>query len=59
MAAKRGKLPRQEQRLQNFVNKCLRSILSIKWSDKIRTKELWESIGQERVELQILRYKWG
>ena len=46
-------------RLQTFVNKCLRSILHIRWHDKVRNEELWERTGQERVEVQILCRKWG
>ena len=46
-------------KLQTFVNKCLRSILNIEWHDKVRNEELWERTGQERVEVQILRCKWG
>jgi hypothetical protein len=29
------------RKLQRFVNKCLRRIMKIKWTDKITTEELW------------------
>ena len=29
------------RRLQIFVNKCLRRIMNIKWTDKITNEELW------------------
>ena len=44
--------------LQTFVNKCLQSILTIKWSAKVRNEELWERTGEERVEVRILHNKW-
>ena len=44
--------------LQSFVNRCLRRILKISWTDRITNEILWERVGQEQVEIQILRRKW-
>ena len=33
------------KKVQTFVNKCLRTILKIKWFDRIRNEELWERAG--------------
>ena len=40
-------------RLQSFVNRCLRLIMGIHWPEIIRNKELWERAGKERLDLQI------
>jgi len=29
------------------------------WPQVIRNKDLWEKIGQERIDIQISRRKWG
>jgi hypothetical protein len=29
------------RRLQTFINKCLRRIINIKWTDKITNEEIW------------------
>ena len=41
-------------RLQVFVNKCLRRILDIHWPDKI-SKELWRKTDQEPVLVYLRR----
>ena len=46
-------------RLQTFVNRCLRNILNIRWEDRVSNENLWEQTEQERIEVQILRRKWG
>ena len=46
-------------RLQTFINRCLRRILSIHWPDTIRNSELWEKTNQGPVEENILRKRWG
>jgi len=38
------------RRLQTFVNKCLRSIMNIKWPDKITNEELWRTIHQKSID---------
>ena len=47
------------QKIQTFINTCLRRIFKIRWPDKINNKELWERGSQEPVAEQILRRKWG
>ena len=48
-----------QQKIQTFINTCLRHIFNIRWPEKIRNEELWEKAGQEPVVKQILRRKWG
>nr|KAG5694946.1 hypothetical protein BaRGS_031229 [Batillaria attramentaria] len=48
-----------QQKIQTFLNTCLRRIFNIRWPEKIRSEELWERAGQEPVAKQILRRKWG
>nr|KAG5708424.1 hypothetical protein BaRGS_026151 [Batillaria attramentaria] len=48
-----------QQKIQTFLNTCLRRIFNIRWPEKIRNEELWERSGQEPVAKQILRRKWG
>ena len=45
-------------KLQSFVNKCLRSI-GIHWPGVIRNEDLWAKTDQERMDIQIRRRKWG
>jgi len=40
-------------RLQIFINKCLRRIMNIKWTDKITNEELWRITKQKPIEIQI------
>jgi len=47
------------RRLQIFVNKCLRRIMNIKWTDKITNEELWRITHQMPIENQITRIKWN
>jgi len=46
------------QKLQSFINKCLRRILKISWTDMVTNEMLWERAGEEPIENQILRRKW-
>nr|KAG5699123.1 hypothetical protein BaRGS_014422 [Batillaria attramentaria] len=48
-----------QEKIQTFLNSCLRRIFNIRWPEKIRNEELWERAGQEPVDKQILRRKWG
>nr|KAG5711528.1 hypothetical protein BaRGS_025955 [Batillaria attramentaria] len=48
-----------QQKIQTFLNTCLRRIFNIRWPEKIRNEELWERAGQEPLAKQILRRKWG
>ena len=47
------------KKIQTFINKCLRYILGIRWPETISNKELWERTGQQPVEIEIRRRKWG
>lgn len=44
---------------QTFINNCLRWIFNIHWSDTIRNSDLWQRMGQQPVEEEIKRRKWG
>nr|KAG5708606.1 hypothetical protein BaRGS_033027 [Batillaria attramentaria] len=46
-----------QQKIQTFLNTCLRRIFNIRWPEKNRNEELWERAGQEPVAKQILRRK--
>jgi hypothetical protein len=45
------------RRLQTFINKCLRQVMSIKWTNKITNKELWRITKQKPIEIQVKRRK--
>jgi hypothetical protein len=47
------------RRLQTFIDKCLRRIMNIKWTDKITNEELWRITKQKPIEIQIKRRKWN
>nr|KAG5708190.1 hypothetical protein BaRGS_021124 [Batillaria attramentaria] len=44
-----------QQKIQTFLNTCLRRIFNIRGPENIRNEELWERAGQEPVAKQILR----
>ena len=46
------------EKIQTFLNTCLRRIYKIQWQEKIQNEDLWERAGQEPVVKQILRRKW-
>nr|KAG5703725.1 hypothetical protein BaRGS_023014 [Batillaria attramentaria] len=48
-----------QQKIQTFLNTCLRRIFNIRWPEKIRNEELWERAGQEPATKQILRKEVG
>ena len=48
-----------KQKLQVFVNKCLRTILRIWWPRRIRNDELWRQTGQRPIEEEIRERAWG
>jgi len=50
---------KKTRRLQIFVNKCLRPITNIKWTDLITNEELWRIAHQKSIENQIKRIKWN
>ena len=45
--------------LHSFVNKCLRRIMNIEWTNKITNEELWRISKQKAIEIQIKRRKWN
>lgn len=45
-------------RIQVFINKCLRKIMKIFWPNKISNKELWDRTNQEPIEITIRKRKW-
>jgi len=47
------------RRLHIFVNKCLRRIMNIKWTDKITNEDLWKITHQTPIENQIKRREWN
>jgi hypothetical protein len=46
-------------KLQVFINKCIRKILSIFWPDQITNKKLWKCTKKPSIDLQIRKRKWG
>ena len=46
-------------KLQTFINKCLRNVLQIRWPEMIPNEELLERTGQEQIITEIKRRKWG
>ena len=47
------------KRIQTFVNQCLLKILGIPWMDQVSNKELWDRTNQVRIEVDILKRRWG
>ena len=45
-------------KLQTFINSCLRKLLRIRWPDKIRNDELWARTGQKMISEELGRRKW-
>ena len=45
-------------KIQTFVNRCLRRIMNVKWSDKVSNNTLWNKTNQLPVEIEIKRRKW-
>ena len=50
---------KMQQKIQTFINTCLRRIFKIRWPEKISNEDLWERAGQVPVAKQILQRKWG
>ena len=46
-------------KLQTFVNKCLRRILNIRWPDKISNASLLEKTNQNTISHDVKKRKWG
>ena len=47
----------KKKRIQTFINKCLRRILHLKWTDKISNTTLWKMTKQLPIENEMKR-KW-
>ena len=47
------------KKLQVFINKCLRRIFQLAWSDRVSNIELWQRCGKTSVEEAIRRRKWN
>ena len=45
-------------KIQTFVNRCLRSIMNVKRSDEVSNNTLWTKTNQLPVEIEIKRRKW-
>ena len=45
-------------KLQSFINGCLRKIMKIHWPETIRNVVLWRKTGQQPVEREIKKRKW-
>ena len=45
-------------RIQTFINKCLRKILHLKWTDKVPNTTLWKTTKQLPIENEIKKRKW-
>ena len=50
---------RIQNRVQGFVDSCLRRILGFCWKDKVTIEQLWEWAEEELLALQVRRRKWG
>lgn len=48
-----------ENKIQVFVNRCLRRILRIRWPETISNAELWKQTNFEKMKLMIKRRKWN
>jgi len=46
------------KKVQTFLNRCLRRILRIKWTDHEKNIDLWKKTQQDQVKQTILRRKW-
>ena len=46
------------KKVQTFVNRCLRTILKIRWDERVRNKDLWERAGQVPMKEEIGKRKW-
>ena len=46
------------KRIQTFINKCLRRILHLMWTDKVPNTTLWKTTKQLPIENEIKKRKW-
>ena len=45
-------------KIQVFINRSLKSILGIRWYDKMSNLELWKATDQESAEVLLKRRRW-
>ena len=45
-------------KIQTFINNCLRQILRIHWPDTISNKDLWQRTNQRPAEEEIIKRRW-
>ena len=45
-------------KIQTFINTCLRRILHIRWPDRIRNEDLWQRTNQQPVDQEIIQRRW-
>ena len=46
------------KKVQVFINRCLRTILRLHWSDKTTNEELWRRTGQRPIEQELKQRRW-
>ena len=46
-------------KLQTFTNRCLRTILNIRWPEVVSNEQLWDKTTQTPIETEIRKRKWG
>ena len=46
------------KKIQTFINKCLRRILHLKWTDKVPNTTLWKTTKQLPIENEIKKRTW-
>ena len=46
------------KKLQTFVNGCLRKILRIPWTERVRNEVVWEKTGHIPVVVEVDRRCW-
>ena len=46
-------------KLQTFTNRCLRTILNIRWPEVVSNVQLWDKTKQTPIETEIRKRKWG
>jgi hypothetical protein len=59
MLVKRGKLPSITNRLQDFINRCSRCIINIRWPEIISNEDLWKITNQQPTAIQKKKEKMG
>ena len=45
-------------KVQTFINSCLRYIFGIRWPERISNRDLWQRANQDPITQQIARRKW-